>query len=146
MPPSNKTAEAITLLAEAIKGLEQKIDEHFAPKKVEKVEVKSEDVVAPGQDSMPQEYRQIINERLSEKFKAEIKYRSDANFELSIWVPREYSNAPKGHWDLNHEDKRFLVIQNAMGAIGVREWVDKIAENLGPDIRMRIENDRYTAV
>lgn len=148
---TDKVADAINLLAEAIKSLEQKIEEKLTQ------QAKKEEVVVPvntnndtglPSDNFPQEFRTIINERLNHKFKAKVVYRSDGMFELHIFVPKEYSNASEPQWALNKQDLRMKVIENAMGEIGVREWVDKIAENLGQEIMMRVHDDaaKYATV
>jgi hypothetical protein len=148
----DKTAEAILSLAVAIKSLEDKIDglkispsvAATTPESTTTVTVPSDQImntnVTP-EEYFPAPYRQIINERLNKNFKAKIEYRNDGMFGLFIWVPKEYSNASANHWSLNKEDLRFRAIENALGEIGVREWVDKIAENLGVDIMRRVVDD-----
>lgn len=156
IPKTDKVSEAITLLAEAIKGLETKVDSLKSPTLTVTTGEQHSTVTVPpfsvsnensSNDIFPQQWRQIVNERLNHKFKSSVVYRSDMPcFELSIWVPKEYSNVPKGHWDLNKEDRRMKVIENAMGEIGVREYIDKIAENLGSDIMMRVHEDAQKLV
>jgi hypothetical protein len=148
----DKTAEAITLLAEAIKGLETKIDSMNTRTTISQtvenitVEVDKDQTTSVEYDSLPEQYRQIVNERLSEKFGAKVSYRTDGRFEFSVSVPKEYTNVSPSSWNLNHGDTRLKVIENAMGEIGVREWCDLIAENLGHDIMLKVQDQRFATV
>ena len=151
----DQTAEAILSLAEAIKGLEAKFD---LLKKTEDIkdesasavsvispimsEVAVVSTVAEAQLPFPFEWRQEIDSLLNKSFEAKVNYRGDGYFELIIFVPKEYSNAKPSHWDLVHEDARFVVLSNALGTVGVREYVKKIVENLGTDIMKKVEEDR----
>ena len=133
-----KLAEALGKLEARLIALEGKGD----PQKVEevKLEVKAETPVAP--DPVPLEWRQVVSEVLNDKFGVLVKYRGDAQFELTIDVPQEYSNASKGTWDTLHQDHRIMVIGNHMGVQGVRLYTEKVAKNLGPDLMKKVHEDK----
>lgn len=136
--------EAIQSLADSIKSIEEKIDKHFAPVNIEDTITVPQDMVmtsATDSDNLPYEYRTIINERLNSKFGASVVYRTDGVFEFKVTVPKEYSNVSKDKWKQDGGDSRLKVIENALGEIGVREWCDKIAENLGHDIMQKVHED-----
>ncbi|MFZ2151788.1 MAG: hypothetical protein WAV09_01625 [Minisyncoccia bacterium] len=99
-------------------------------------------VPAEGSSPMPTEFNMVIDETLNKKFGRGIVYRTDGQFELTIKVPKEYSNAGQNHWDMYKEDSRMKVILNPLGVIGVREYITQIADNLGQEIRSKINEDR----
>lgn len=139
----NTTADAIKELAEAIKSLEKKIDESYAIKKEsEPVDKPVPEVPKEPETPFPLEWRMAIDEVLSPLFSAKVNYRGDGKFELSIFVPKEYSNARPSDWDINKEDKRFKVTDNALGVVGVRDYASQVAENLGKDIMLKVAEDK----
>lgn len=146
----DSVAEAILSLAEAVSSLEKNLREKIDALKKEEVVVSPiNNTATPEPEPLypfPKEWRDLIDDTLNPAFKADVNYRPDAHFELSIWVPKEYSNAKPGHWDLVHEDKRFQVISNAMGLTGVREFVEKVAQNLGVDIMKKVGEDRLNLI
>ena len=93
-------------------------------------------------ERFPEAWRKIIDETLNSDFKAEVMYRQDACFEISILVPSKYSNESLGRQEMNGGDHRHIVIANALGITGIEEYVKKIAINLGADTMRRIEEDR----
>lgn len=96
---------------------------------------------------IPFEYQEMSKTILNGKFGIELDYSSDtASFALSVIVPQEYSNAGKPHWEMYHEDRRTRMIQNALGANGVREWLQKVYESFDMETRSRIANDRALLV
>lgn len=142
-------AEALLALADAVKGLEKKLDDKLVTKQLEPVKLPTMQAQHPimqvsrdNEMPFPLEWRMIIDEVLNQKFKASVNYRADALFELTISVPQEYSNAPKSHWDLYKEDRRHIVLSNALGAVGVRDYCQKIADNLGKDLMNKVIDDR----
>lgn len=95
---------------------------------------------------VPQDYLDLVATVLNKKFGIEINYVKDSpSFELSILVPREYSNAPAGHWDTFKEDRRTKVIANSYGLAGVKDWVSLVYENLPIEIKAKIAADRLTS-
>lgn len=152
-------AGAIIQLAEAIKGLEKKIDEKLTPVKMASIErptVPAEAMPGPivSADApaistgvpFPLEWRQAIDEVLSREFGSKVEYRPDGRFELSIYVPQKFSNAPKGHWDLYKEDLRRKIMDNHLGVQGVRDYAQLISENLGKDIMNKVNDSRSQLV
>ena len=135
---------AVNQLADALKALEARLvalEGKGEPQKVEeiKLEVKPEVTVS---DPVPLEWRQVVSDVLNDKFGVAVKYRGDAQFELTIDVPQEYSNASKGTWDTIHRDHRIMVMGNHMGAQGVRDYTEKVAKNLGPDLIKKVHEDK----
>lgn len=90
---------------------------------------------------IPYEYREVVDTVLNRKFGIDIDYVGGA-FNFSVLVPKEYSNAGEPHWQSYHEDRRTKNIDNALGTSGVRDWVTKIYDNLSPEIRSQITQDR----
>ena len=142
---------AVNQLADALKALEARLvalearlvalEGKGEPQKVEeiKLEVKPEVTVS---DPVPLEWRQVVSDVLNDKFGVAVKYRGDAQFELTIDVPQEYSNASKGTWDTIHRDHRIMVMGNHMGVQGVRLYTEKVAKNLGPDLMKKVHEDK----
>lgn len=92
---------------------------------------------------IPIEYLEARDTILNKRFAMEITYLTDsAGFQLSVLVPKEYSNAAKPHWDMYHEDRRSKVIENAFGTNGVREWLQLVYENFNNEMKSRITSDR----
>ena len=163
-PKKDPVAEAILALAEAVKGLESKLDTALLPTKPATVPEGSlppnyvnlfnsdapsiVSVVTPPAEEFPFpfEWREVIDTILNKAFKAAVSYRGDGHFELSVFVPREYSNAKPPHWDAMHNDLRFAVLQNSLGTVGVRNYVESIAKNLGPDLMKKVDEDRLKLI
>lgn len=139
---NNDILNAILGLTDAIKGITTRAE---APRELPKAEPVTTGAVAPSQSKfpVPTEYREIVDFVLNKKFNIDISYQADsAAFEFAVLVPEEYSNAGKPHWETYHEDRRSRVIGNALGVNGVREWVQKIYDNFGPEMKSRITFDR----
>ena len=135
---------AVNQLADALKALEARLvalEEKAAPQEV-KPEAEAKPEVKESSDPIPHEWRQVVSDVLNDKFGVAVKYRGDAQFELTIDVPQEYSNASKGTWDTLHQDRRIMVMGNHMGAQGVRDYTEKVAKNLGPDLMKKVHDDK----
>lgn len=152
-PKKETITQIVALLVEAVKVLETKIDalsvlvtEKFVVENVVQEELpQSEEVLGtpePDIPALPHEWRAVIDETLSPLFGASVVYRDDARFELTIMVPKEYSNASSREWEVYKEDRRAKVLDNHLGSIGVRDYANLIAENLGAEIRAKIADDR----
>ena len=63
-------------------------------------------------------------------------------FGLTIIVPKEYSNAPEQQWKTMKADLRTKVLSYGEAIVGVRDYVELVKKNLGPDIGARIEADK----
>ena len=92
----------------------------------------------PSDLPVPQEYREIVDTVLNKEFGVRYGFGNEAGFEFTVIVPRKYSNAPKEHFILNGEDCRVRIVPHAEAERGVQSYVDKIWENLGPDMRALI--------
>ena len=145
--PPDPTAQAIESLAKAIKALEKKVNDLTPDKpatekenKVVRNKVQQEEYEETKE--APQIYRDIVNEVLSPKFDARIKYVSGASFEFTVFVPREYSNATEAEWDQHKADRRSKVIQNFEDKQGVRDQMELILKQLGSEIRGKITDDK----
>ena len=92
---------------------------------------------------IPAEYVEVVHTVLNKNFGINIEYASDApQFTFDILVPEKYSNAGKPHWETYKEDRRSKVILNALGITGVREWAQKVYDNLTPEVKAQINIDR----
>lgn len=96
----------------------------------------------PDEVPVPQEWRDAISSVLSPSFPAFVRYRPDTNFDLTIIVPKEFSNASKQEIETNGCDRRFRVIPNALGITGVKQYAQLVSENLGRDIMFKVDLDR----
>lgn len=164
MPPKtvkeDKTAEAIKALAAAIKSLETVEREHYdslmklvgqnyklvtdntAPKPVVESITPTEPIEPAPKNPFPKEWRDIVDTVLNAKFKAEVDYQDGAQFILTIYVPKEYSNAAEREWETYKADRRVKIMPIHLGAQGVKDYAELVAENLGPEIRAKIAEDR----
>ncbi len=92
---------------------------------------------------IPLDYREIVNSVLNWKFSIDMGYHGDsASFDFSILVPQEYSNATPAHWETFKEDRRTRVVDNALGLNGVREWAQRVYNNLPPETQAKVVFDR----
>ena len=92
---------------------------------------------------IPFEFRDAVEDILNKAFGIEIHYQSDnAAFQFDIIVPEQYSNAGKPHWETYKEDRRSKVIMNQLGVAGVREWAQKVYDNLSPEVKAQVTIDR----
>ena len=102
------------------------------------VETKSEQGIP-----VPREWREAVDTILNKKFGVEVDYNADTpTFGFSILVPKEYSNASKPHWETFHEDRRTRVIENAQGAGGVKQWVERVYNNFDNETKAKLTSDR----
>lgn len=98
--------------------------------------------VAPATPGLPPIYRQVVDEILGPQFAIEVAWRTDGHFELTIDVPKQYSNATGSHWAMYKADKRICVIPNALAENGVRDYAQKVAKNLGEIIINKVREDK----
>lgn len=120
------------------------------PKKEDKVEpvaileTKTPEVITTGTNyPIPYEYREVVESVLNKEFRLEITPLSDKPaFQLSILVPKKYSNISPNQYDLMHEDRRSRVISFADGINGVRDWAQKVYDNLPQETKSMVVNAR----
>lgn len=137
--------EVVASLAETVKGLSEQIESLIKPQEVSipvVVEAPANTSPAPAYP-IPLEYRDIVDSVLNRSFEIEIAPRPDQpSFEFTILVPKKYSNAGQAHWEMYHADRRLKVITYADGVNGVRDYVEKVFNNLDQDTRTRVVMDR----
>ena len=144
------TSDVLLSLAETLKGIEEKLvalEAKLAPPKTETTVTLTPEL--PGfksPESVPADYRKIVDTVLNQNFGINIESLEDQPaFTLSIIVPEIYSNVSKSHLEFYLFDQRLKVITNAEGALGVREWAEKVFNNLSQETRTRIVMDRLSA-
>ena len=98
--------------------------------------------VAPATPGLPPLYRQVVDEILGPQFAVGVLWRTDGHFELTIDVPKQYSNANESHWATYKADTRICVIPNALAENGVKEYAQKVAKNLGEVIMNKVREDK----
>ncbi len=92
-------------------------------------------------EPIPAEVRGIVDTILNKDFGIRINSQPGA-FHLHILVPRKYSNASPAHWETFLEDDHSSVIERHKGLEGVKEWVNRVFNNLSQDSRTQIIIDR----
>lgn len=86
---------------------------------------------------VPVNVRKVVDEILGEDFKVEVYADSDLpQFNFSVIVPERFGTSTvmvdtkSGREAQSVEDRRSRVISNAEGVNGVREWCQKVRQNL----------------
>lgn len=150
VPKDKVTKEDVLKLVDAIEALEKRLLKLENKETVQEVkeQVKVETITKPvenvsqSETPVPLEWRQVVEEVLNTKFPIEVKYLDGGLFELTINVPKEYSNAHEFEWQMNKSDRRIKIMNNFLGANGVREYCELISKNLGPDIMRKVQEDK----
>lgn len=92
---------------------------------------------------IPYEFQELKNTVLNKEFGIEIDYIPDqVAMHFHILVPKKYSNAGAPHWETYKEDRRSQVIANALGANGVRSWMEQVYNNFSEATKSLIMYDR----
>lgn len=92
---------------------------------------------------VPMEYQKLVEEILNSAFGVEVRPKSDAPaFDFVIRVPRKYSNAPPGHWDMYKCDERVKMLAYSDGLLGVKDWCERVFNNFNQETKTIIVNDR----
>jgi hypothetical protein len=90
---------------------------------------------------LPFEYQLFLKQILNQNFNAEIELSSDpTQFNFAVIVPKEYSNMGAEYG--NTVDRRSKMISRLVAQAGVKEWLNKIYDNLPMETRTRITNER----
>ena len=151
-PKKITTNDVLLSLAETLKGIEEKLElidaKLFA--KVEtiavEVEKRPETPLVQSKEPVPADYREIVDTVLNQSFGISIEsFKDQPAFTFSITVPETYSNAGKSYLEVYKVDQRPKTITFAEGALGVREWAEKVFNNLTQETRTRIVMDRLGA-
>ena len=127
----------VAQITDILASLSAKLDTALEKKQDAKVVL-----VAPATPGLPPIYRQVVDEVLGPQFAVDVLWRTDGHFELTVDVPKEYSNATGSHWTMYKVDKRICVIPNALAENGVRDYVQKVAKNLGEIIMNKVREDK----
>ena len=133
---SLKKSEPLTLTATYKEVETKKIEEVKAD--VAKAEIKPE-----SKYPVPTDFREAIESILNKEFKVEVEPLSDQPaFQLSILVPKHYSNMPPSQLNLTGEDRRSRVVSYADGVNGARAWAEKVYDNLPAETKAAIVQAR----
>lgn len=148
IPKVNEVAEAIKLLVEAIAKLEVKLDNALEVKHEPVAKTEPEPIPEPVKEEtpVPLEWRQVVDEVLGKAFGLSVRYIDGAQFELTISVPRQYSNASTREWDMNKADRRIKIMHNYLGAQGIKDYAELVAKNLGTEIMSKVQSDKQVHV
>jgi hypothetical protein len=96
---------------------------------------------------VPLEYRNIVDTVLNNNFGIQIMPHSDRpSFTFTVVVPDEYSNMSAPYKEMYKIDLRPKVISYADGLNGVRSWCELVYNNLNPEIRSKVTEDRARLV
>lgn len=135
--------EMVSSLANDVKSLKEKIEEQPKQEAVKYNPSNTIDELFP----MPIEYRGIVNEVLNKDFEIRIEYMgSSPSFQFTIIVPEKYSNISDAYRQMYHGDIRPRIIQNSIGAVGVRQWAETVFNSFNPTIQAQVVADRHNLV
>lgn len=136
-------AEAIKPLTQAISNIQADVEQLKSTPQPSGQQSKVEKYLDNSPEPVPQDFRQAVDTILNQNFGIEIDSRETPGaFGFSVLVPREYSNATQGHWETYKEDRRFKAIPRVEGIEGVKEYVNRVFNNLPQDTRTQIMIDR----
>lgn len=136
-------ADSVKTLSKEVKSMKLATAQLNIPQPaVEKGELNIRE--APKQTTpIPSEYRAEVDKVLNQDFRVEINPISDRPaFEFVIIVPDKYSSISEAYKQTYKEDRRPVVIPYSEGLLTVKTWVEKVSNNLGPDVRNKIALDR----
>ena len=92
---------------------------------------------------VPQEYRDLVDRWLNKRFGVRIAASvNPMEFIFSILVPKEYSSASDGHWQMYHEDARQTKIEVILKDTQLKEHCEKVFNSFDPSIQGLIIADR----
>jgi hypothetical protein len=119
-------------LTNIVSGLAQTVDKFVNTPTMDKFQApvnKGSDYQPKGY--VPLKYRQICDEILSPEFGLDCEEFADSmDFTVSVIVPERFSSLTVQEKQANVKDIRSKVISRAVGENGVREWCQKVRENL----------------
>jgi len=143
-----RLCETNALLSERLSSLEERSErkEEIRVKTTEEISSKTPSETSEGSRlyfPIPFEYREVVDTVLNKHFDIEVTALSDRPaFEFAIIVPEKYSNMPPAQKAMYGADKRLKVISYAEGTNGVRDWAEKVLNNLNSDLRSMVVADR----
>jgi hypothetical protein len=148
--PKAQTAEVLATLIDMVKDIGNKFegfDKRLTTLEIPKervLEAKTEAVTAPvtyDSEPIPTDIREAVDLILNKEFEVRINSQPGA-FQLHVLVPKKYSNASPAHWEQYKEDDHAVVIERHKGLEGVKEWLNRVFNNLGQDARTQIVIER----
>lgn len=141
----DKILEVLLSINENIKDLSNKFNIPDVSKKPLERELKEEVPLKTDikEYPIPEDYREIVDHVLNKNFGIQVIPRSDSpHFELIIVVPDKYSSISAEQKKALGADLRPKVLNYAEGLNGVREWAEKVYENLSSEIKALVVADR----
>lgn len=125
----NQTFEEYLLILEGrLKAIDEQERTITPPRSSQREAVMEE----PSPYALPPRFRQVIDEVLGKEFTGTVEVCDDVPaFRLVIIVPQKYSSLPpKDYKELGADYRTSRPINNSMGLSGVREWCEKIRQQL----------------
>lgn len=129
----NSVVDLVGNLAEKVSSMEHKeakLETFDANTGTTTATIGSEEDTTP-QNYVPRKWRQLVDEILSPEFGITInEYDDRMDFQVNIIVPDKFTSISKEEREKGVIDIRSKVISRAVGENGVREWCQKIRNNL----------------
>ena len=92
---------------------------------------------------VPVEYREIVDNVLNRNFGIQIEpFKDSPQFMFTIVVPEKYSNMNEAQKSIQKVDLRTRVISYAEGSNGIRDWSQRVFENLNPQLQSLVVADK----
>ena len=144
-------ASAVAELTKLVHEIKASLDEL----KAQPVKARELNIAAPAPEPVPEEpsvpvpleYRNIVDSVLNSNFGIQIMPHSDRpSFTFAVVVPEEYSNMSGPYKEMYKIDLRPKVISYADGINGVRAWCELVYNNLNPESRSKVTEDRARLV
>ena len=144
-------AESLKPIVETLERIEMRLEKlEFSEKVVKKPidpSFPSPEIEPDSKESKPApenpEFRGLVDKILNKHFTFEIEPDSNPSFfTFVLLVPRRYSNADGGTWDLYHKDARPKGIPANDPMPILEEHLKMVLRNLGPEIGALVINDR----
>ena len=145
-----KTVDILNNLVSVIADLKSSVDSLVEKKSERKLETNNETdvstntlVIEEPTMPVPVEYRAVVDMVLNKNFGIHVASHSDRPaFTLTIVVPDKYSNMSAPYREMYKADMRPKVISYAEGSNGVKEWCEKVYNNLSAEARAQVVEDR----
>ena len=141
----SKLSEMLSPITEKLSEMEKRMEktenkfvEMEKPREIKMNIVETPNISAPTTSTVdsnpyavpcPQAYIDLKNEILNEEFGISMSM-AEGGVAISIIVPEKYTNLNKSEYAYRKADVRTSIITNAKGEIGLREWLEKVRNNL----------------
>ena len=130
-------AASLKALTDAVNGIDARVVSLEKPNKPE------QPVAQAVSTPVSPEYRQLVDESLNKHFQFRIEPGGNPSFfNFVLLVPKKYSNAPAGYWEMYKEDPRPKVMSLHQVGILLKDHLEKVFNNFNPDTKALIVNDR----